>query len=49
MKPAKLAMPDNLSHVKRWHAAVSARPSAKQHDPEKHILDPDRGWVPVFG
>ena len=29
MKPARLAMPDNLSHVKRWHAAVSARPSAK--------------------
>jgi glutathione S-transferase len=29
MKPAKLAMPDNLANVKRWHAAVSARPSAK--------------------
>ena len=28
MKPAKLAMPDNLANVKRWHAAVSARPSA---------------------
>ena len=23
-----------------------ARPA---HDPEKHVLDPDRGWVPVFG
>ena len=29
MKPAKLAMPDNLANVKRWHAAVSARPSAR--------------------
>jgi glutathione S-transferase len=29
MKPAKLTMPDDLAHVKRWHAAVSARPSAK--------------------
>ena len=19
------------------------------HDPEKHVLDPDRGWTPVFG
>lgn len=28
MKPAKLAMPDNLANVKRWHAEVSARPSA---------------------
>jgi glutathione S-transferase len=28
MKPARLAMPDGLTHVKRWHAAVSARPSA---------------------
>ncbi len=29
MKPARLVMPDGLSHVKRWHAAVSVRPSAK--------------------
>ena len=29
MKPAKLAMPDDLVSVKRWHAAVSARPSAR--------------------
>jgi glutathione S-transferase len=29
MKPAKLAMPENLGSVKRWHAAVSARPSAR--------------------
>lgn len=28
MKPAKLAVPDELSNLKRWHAAVSARPSA---------------------
>jgi glutathione S-transferase len=28
MKPAKLAMPEGLTHVKRWHAAVAARPSA---------------------
>jgi glutathione S-transferase len=29
LKPAKLTVPDALSHVKRWHADVSARPSAK--------------------
>ena len=28
MKPAKLAVPDNLANVQRWHAEVSARPSA---------------------
>ncbi|MBI4365200.1 MAG: glutathione S-transferase [Deltaproteobacteria bacterium] len=28
MKPARLTMPDDLSHVKRWHTAVSGRPSA---------------------
>lgn len=28
MKPAKLAVPDALGNLKRWHAAVSARPSA---------------------
>jgi glutathione S-transferase len=28
MKPAKLALPDDCTHVRRWHAAVSARPSA---------------------
>jgi len=29
MKPAKLAVPEELTNVKRWHADVSARPSAK--------------------
>jgi glutathione S-transferase len=29
MKPARLAVPDGAANVKRWHAAVSARPSAK--------------------
>jgi glutathione S-transferase len=29
MKPVKLAIPDNFANVKRWHAEVSARPSAK--------------------
>jgi len=29
MKPARIAVPDELTHVKRWHAEVSARPSAK--------------------
>ena len=29
MKPAKLAVPDTLTNLKRWHADVSARPSAK--------------------
>jgi len=28
MKPARLTMPEGASNVKRWHAAVSARPSA---------------------
>ena len=28
MKPAKLVMPDELKYLKRWHADVSARPSA---------------------
>jgi len=28
MKPAKLAVPENLANVRCWHAAVSARPSA---------------------
>jgi glutathione S-transferase len=29
MKPAKVAVPDNLANLRRWHAEVSARPSAK--------------------
>jgi glutathione S-transferase len=29
MKPAKLALPAELKHIARWHAEVSARPSAK--------------------
>jgi glutathione S-transferase len=28
MKPGRLAMPEGASNVKRWHAAVSTRPSA---------------------
>ncbi len=28
-KPARLTMPEGLNNVKRWHAAVSARPSAR--------------------
>jgi len=28
LKPARLAMPEGMANVKRWHAAVSARPSA---------------------
>jgi glutathione S-transferase len=28
MKPAKLAVPDEFTNVRRWHAEVSARPSA---------------------
>jgi len=29
MKPARLVMPEGATNVKRWHAAVSARPSSK--------------------
>jgi glutathione S-transferase len=29
MKPARLSVPEGLTHVRRWHAAISARPSAK--------------------
>src|SRR5579862_9525244 len=29
MRVSKLTVPDDLAHVRRWHAAVSARPSAK--------------------
>jgi glutathione S-transferase len=28
MKPARLSMPENMVHVRRWHAEISARPSA---------------------
>jgi len=28
MKPARIAMPEDLANVVRWHRAVSARPSA---------------------
>jgi glutathione S-transferase len=28
MKPAKLAVPEDCAHVRRWHAEVAARPSA---------------------
>jgi hypothetical protein len=28
MKPAKLAVTDEMTNVRRWHAEVSARPSA---------------------
>jgi len=29
MKPSKIPIPEGLDNVKRWHAEVSARPSAK--------------------
>ena len=29
MKPARLTVPEGATNVKRWHAAVSARPSAR--------------------
>ena len=28
MKPARIALPEELANVRRWHAALSARPSA---------------------
>jgi glutathione S-transferase len=29
MKPARLAVPEELGHVRRWHAELAARPSAR--------------------
>ena len=29
MKPTRIPLPDDVPNVKRWHAAVAARPSAK--------------------
>lgn len=29
MKPARIQVPENLAHVRRWYEAVSSRPSAK--------------------
>ncbi|BDA85314.1 glutathione S-transferase [Aureimonas sp. SA4125] len=29
MKPARIALPEGLVHVRRWHAEMSARPSAR--------------------
>ena len=29
LKPAKIRMPEELTHLRRWHMAVSSRPSAK--------------------
>jgi glutathione S-transferase len=29
MKPAKIALPDEFANVRRWHAALAARPSAQ--------------------
>ena len=28
MKPARIAVPEELAHVRRWHSALAARPSA---------------------
>jgi glutathione S-transferase len=29
MKPAKLTIPEDLEHVRRWHGEIAARPSAR--------------------
>jgi glutathione S-transferase len=29
MKPARIELPHNLGHVRRWHAEIAARPSAQ--------------------
>jgi glutathione S-transferase len=29
MRPARIAVPEELANVRRWHAALSARPSAR--------------------
>lgn len=28
LKPAKIALPEDMAHIRRWHAEMSARPSA---------------------
>lgn len=28
LKPARIAVPDECTHVRRWHAELAARPSA---------------------
>lgn len=28
MKPARITLPDDLAHVRRWHAAMTSRPSS---------------------
>ena len=28
LKPARIAVPEELAHLRRWHAAIAARPSA---------------------
>jgi glutathione S-transferase len=29
MRPARIAVPEELANVRRWHGALSARPSAR--------------------
>ena len=29
MRPARIALPEDCAHVRRWHQELSARPSAK--------------------
>jgi ribonuclease P protein component len=37
------------NRVRRRLREVVRLSVAPAHDPEKHVLDPDRGWIPVFG
>src|SRR5450759_5466250 len=42
-------MPGNPSAAGGASACWATSKVRHAHDPEKHVLDPDRGWEPVFG
>ena len=59
-QPSAVWPPDRGIDRAKCYGRNGRRPTARrsrdmiddpnlEHDPEKHILDPDRGWTPVFG
>jgi len=45
-RPTAQPTSDSPAKNRMIHAMTNLR---TEHDPEKHVLGPDRGWVPVFG